>query len=484
MHNIKIIFLLSLLSQFSYGCATCMLMVPSVEVDTKLHIEKKKLHQIDFTWHFSNEFTNELIPPYDKNSNKILDKEELDDILQAKMDYLVPKHMLTSIQYADENASEPTDLHPRFENYAIKVVNDSLVFTYQAKLQKKIFDNANLAISLSDDEGYFTFRMKELGMNKCDFAYSKNLYLFTASMLFKDKALMHEITEPVEVQNARSEPFIEKSEEKDTVPKLEETPEPFQEGLLKSSMAKIKSLFESIKDEKNPMTYLFLLFFSFLYGVIHAMGPGHGKTLVASYFLSNDRSYSKAFFISLAIGVVHTFSAFILTLIIYFLVNTLLAQFLDDTVYYTTKISALIIIGIALYLIHKKYRLYRQVEEEHKAHQFTFSSSPVHVSTCGCGSCKVDKNSTDTALIISAGIIPCPGTTTLFIFAISTGLYYAGFISALVMSLGMSSVIFISALLSTVIRQRVLTSSDTLKKYLEFISLGLILILGSLLLFI
>ena len=232
------------------------------------------------------------------------------------------------------------------------------------------------------------------------------------------------------------------------------------------------------------MTYLFLLFFAFGYGVIHAMGPGHGKTLVASYFLSNDRSYTKAFFISLAIGVVHTFSAFILTLVIYFLVNTLLAQFLDDTVYYTTKISALIIITIALYLIYKKYLLYRQVEEEKNNPQFKFSTSPVHISTCGCASCKVDKNSTDTALIISAGIIPCPGTTTLFIFAISTGLYYAGFISALVMSLGMSTVIFFSALLSTVIRKKVLKSSETLKKYLEFGSLSLILILGSLLLFI
>ena len=482
----KIIILLSLLFHLSYGCATCMLMVPSVEVDVKLHIEEKELQSIHFKWNFSDKFTKELMGPYDKNRNEIFDNDELDDILQAKLDYLKPKNMLTFIQYADENASEASDLHPNFENYAIKIVNDSLIFSYDAKLQKEISDNDSLAITLVDDEGYFTFRMKEFDINKCNFAYSKNLYLFTASILFRDKALIHEISDPLSVQDNGSvlEHSMGKNIETTSVPDMEKNEDNFQEGLLRSTMEKIKSLFESIKDEKNPMTYLFLLFFAFGYGVIHAMGPGHGKTLVASYFLSNDRSYTKAFFISLAIGVVHTFSAFILTLVIYFLVNTFLAQFLDDTVYYTTKISALIIIGIALYLIYKKYLLYKKIEEEEKEPPFTFSTSPVHVSTCGCASCKVDKDSTDIALIISAGVIPCPGTTTLFIFAISTGLYYAGFISALVMSLGMSSVIFFSALLSTIIRKKVLKSNDKLKKYLEFGSLALILILGGVLLFL
>ena len=194
-----------------------------------------------------------------------------------------------------------------------------------------------------------------------------------------------------------------------------------------------------------------MLFFAYLYGVIHALGPGHGKTLVASYFLSNDKSYAKALFISIAIGVVHTFSAFILTLVIYFMVNTFLAQFLDDTVYYTTKISALIIISIALYLFYTKYRAYKALQTLNKKQKFTFSTTP-HIPTCSCSSCKVENNSTDFALIISAGIIPCPGTTTLFIFAISLGLYYAGFMSALVMSMGMSTIIFFSALLSVAIR--------------------------------
>ena len=105
------------------------------------------------------------------------------------------------------------------------------------------------------------------------------------------------------------------------------------------------------------------------------------------------------------------------------------------------------------------------------------------MATCSCASCKVDANSTDAALIISAGIIPCPGTVTIFIFALSLGLYYAGFLSALVMSLGMSTVIFFSALLSVAIRKKSSGLNEKVKKYLEYASLGIILILGVVLLF-
>ena len=469
----KILLLLTLLFNFSFACATCQLMVPTVEVDVKLNVEEKKLTAVEFVWNFSDIYTKEMMVQYDKNANIHLEKEELAYILQAMLEYLEPRSMLTFIYYADENIPEAISLKPIYKELTLNVVDGLLVFSYQAKLQKEMVYNSSLSMAIEDDEGYFTFLIRELSVNKSDFTYTKNLYLFTASVLFQEDSP------------------IEKSVPVPVVPKVKTvtvsqetvTSENLQENFLKQSMEKIKSLFESIKDEKNPMTYLFLLFFAYLYGVIHAMGPGHGKTLVASYFLSNDRSYMKALFISLAIGVVHTFSAFILTLVIYFVINTLLAQFLDDTVFYTTKISALIIISIALYLIYNKYKLYKKIEQERQKPKFTFSTSSTHISTCGCNSCKVDKDSTDIALIISAGIIPCPGTTTLFIFAISTGLFYAGFISALVMSLGMSSVIFFSALLSSFIRKKVLKSSDKLKKYLEFASLALILILGMVLLF-
>jgi len=460
----KKLFLLLFFTSYLFGCATCQLMIPTAEVKIDIASENKKVTNIRMEWGFSDLYTSEIVTQYDKNKNALLDKDELEVILKAKLDYLLPKKMLTQIKYAKQD-QDAIELTPKYQNFTLVMQNERLVFFYDAALNLDIDDKAMLSFVFEDDESYFGFVVTRLSVAKSGLYHTKNLYLFSASVLFSHTPLEEESKQPEEKPLPK-----EKTETKETS---------FEENILQESIAKIKSLFTSIKDEKNPLTYIALLFFAYTYGLIHALGPGHGKTIVASYFLSNDKSYSKALFISLAIGVVHTFSAFLLTLFIYFIVDTFLAQFMDNAVFYTTKISALIIIAIALYLISKKFQAYKQSK---KVSAYKFSSTP-HVQTCVCPSCKVDKNTTDMALIISAGIIPCPGTVTIFIFSLSLGLYYAGFLSALVMSLGMSTIIFFSALLSVAIRRKTAQSSTHLKKYLEYASLTLILLLGILLLF-
>jgi nickel/cobalt transporter (NicO) family protein len=454
-----------------FGCAACQLMIPSAEINIDLNITQKTLKKMDISWSFSDMFTAELIRQYDDNKNDTLDKEELKLIKKALLDYLIPKNMVTEIDYLyNENDETPTLLKPKYSNFKLKLKVDRLVLSYDAKMDLPITEKSNLSFTFQDDEGFFGFLIAGVNIDLKELSYQKNIYLFTVSILF-DKLQTKETLVP-------KEPKII---QKNTTIAQNTTSESLQSNILKESILKIKSLFESIKDEKNPLTYLMLLVFAYIYGVIHALGPGHGKTLVASYFLSNERSYYKALFISLAIGVVHTFSAFLLTVIIYFSVNSFLSQFLNDTVFYTTKISALIIISIAIYLLYKKYKAYKKLQEAQKKPQFSFSTTP-HVATCSCASCKVDKDSTDAALIISAGIIPCPGTITIFIFSLSLGLYYAGFLSAIVMSLGMSTIIFFSAILSVTIRKKSLDTNSNLKKYLEYGSLIIILVLGLLLL--
>ena len=456
-----------------YGCATCQLMVPTAEINLELEADEKRLTNIHVQWSFSDIYSDEMTKQYDKNNNNKLDEEELRVILNAMLDYLVPKSMLTKIKYAGEDEENGLIVKPEYKKFDLKILNKVLVFSYDADINIDVKDKSTLSFLFEDDESYFSFIVSSLSLNNGDLYQKQNLYLFTASVFFRYV--------PFEI---KEKPLKISKEENQTKPQEIKEPQSVkennvQENLLKSSIAKIKTLFESIKDEKNPFTYMFLLFFAYIYGAVHALGPGHGKTLVGSYFLSNDRSYSKALFISLAIGVVHTFSAFLLTLIIYFVVDTFLAKFLDNSIFYTTKISAFIIIAIALYLINQKYKAYKQIK---KTPSYSFSASP-HANSCACNSCKVDSNSTDMALIISAGIIPCPGTVTIFIFSLSLGLYYAGFLSALVMSLGMSTIIFFSALLSVAIRKKTSDSHTDLKKYLEYGSLIIILALGLFLLF-
>lgn len=211
--------------------------------------------------------------------------------------------------------------------------------------------------------------------------------------------------------------------------------------------------------------------------MIHALGPGHGKSLVAAYFLGNNRSVSKAFSVSALIGVVHTFSAFILTFVIYYVLNTYMGRYFSDIEAVTTKVSALIIILIALYL------LYKRISKRPKAIPQTSTWSqvkptPSHHQSCGCGACQTQ--STDIGVILSAGIIPCPGTVTVFIFTLSLGVYMVGLMSAIFMSIGMSFIIFIAAYLSLKVREKS-SPNERIRQILDYGSLIVIFGLGVLL---
>lgn len=469
----KILSFILLTQAILYSCATCSFMIPTADVGLKLPIENNRLQKIEVLWHFSDVYTSELTINYDKNKNLSLDKDELERVLEIKLGYLKPKNMLTLIKFGD--AEHEKKIEATYDDFSVEVVDNRLLFRFNIFVDIEIKDKHILSFLFEDDEAFFSFIVDDVAIEAKDLYFEKNLYLFSTAVLFSSEPF--EVTKEISTDNIESQTISKDDVVIDDEIVKKEDEFITQESLLIQTIEKLKSLFKEAQESKEPLTYLLILLFAFVYGLVHAIGPGHGKTLVASYFLSNDRSYTKALFISLAIGVVHTFSAFLLTLFIYFLVETFLAQFMQNTIMLTTKVSAFVIIAIALYLLYKKLKAYRA-----KKNMMSFSTTP-HESSCGCGSCKVDQNSTDLALIVSAGIIPCPGTVTIFIFSLSMGMYLLGFLSAFVMSLGMSAIIFLSAIISVSVRKKTSQKHTKIQVALEYLSLALIFSLGVVLLF-
>ena len=156
-----------------------------------------------------------------------------------------------------------------------------------------------------------------------------------------------------------------------------------------------------------------------------------------------------------------------MTLVVYYLFSVLFSNFFLDVEKVTEKISAIIIILIALYMLYKKYK--KNVEHKHGD------------STCGCGGCQ--SKGTDFGVIVSSGIVPCPGTVTIFLFTFGLGIVFVGFVSAIAMSVGMSLVIFVTAYLSSKVRKSS-NQNTKLVKTLEYGSLLFILSLGIILLIV
>ena len=83
----------------------------------------------------------------------------------------------------------------------------------------------------------------------------------------------------------------------------------------------IATTIKSIDNDHSIISIVTILGIAFLYGLIHAAGPGHGKALVGFYFVSNKSDYKKAFKMGYLISIIHAISALVFTFGIYFILH-------------------------------------------------------------------------------------------------------------------------------------------------------------------
>ena len=465
----KILLLLTLFFSNLFSCALCAQYTPSAHVDIKVDINDTTIQKAQISWRFSSEFIETILPKYDKNGNLTFDLVELKEVEKAFVDYVQPIDFLTEIKYYKKDTNTTFEEIPKMKfqptSYKTYLKSGELYFDYNLTLGYPLHKEYILYFSIFDDENYMNFIINPLGISFDTPKGHKIIENANMYMLFFDivdvNKVSDEVVEPKKIVQMQEQPkqsyFIQTLS-----------------NILAETTTKMRSYLLAIKYKESGMAFFSLMLFSFAYGIIHALGPGHGKALVSSYFLASNRDVKKAFFISAMIGVVHTFSALILTLVVYFVLNTLMSTFMDQAEYYLTKVSAVIIILMALYL------LYRKLPKKPKA----MKQWSTHEPTCGCNSCEVDEKNADLGVILGAGLIPCPTTVLIFIFTISLGMYFTGFVSAIFMSMGMSVVIFIAAALSVKAREKSEERFSNLANILSFVGIAIIMVLGIMMLII
>lgn len=125
---------------------------------------------------------------------------------------------------------------------------------------------------------------------------------------------------------------------------------------------------------------VWLLVGAFLYGVLHAIGPGHGKFIVTTYLSTNQESLTAARVVPFLGSLLQGVSAILFVYILAVGLN-LAAGDLSASRWYVEKISALTIAAFGVYVICRALQSLRpgktRIRALRPAHQ--------HDAACGCG---------------------------------------------------------------------------------------------------
>jgi len=197
-------------------------------------------------------------------------------------------------------------------------------------------------------------------------------------------------------------------------------------AIQKELNVRLNGFAAKIKDNPlGPALWTFLAL-SFLYGVVHAVGPGHGKTVVCSYFLSNPGSFLSGAIMGNAITFVHTASAAVAVGAAYLLFSSGMGGFQAASRALQPASYALLAL-MGLFLTAKTLL--------DLSRGGLVAETSCHIDHQALG----DTGNIRRVLMVSfvTGLIPCPGAAVILAFAIGLNIFWAGLAAVAFMAAGM-----------------------------------------------
>lgn len=192
------------------------------------------------------------------------------------------------------------------------------------------------------------------------------------------------------------------------------------------------------------------LLLAFCFGALHALSPGHGKTVVGAYLVGSRGTVKHAMFLGLTVTVTHTVSVFAIGIVALFASKYILPEKLIP---FLSFISGLMVLFIGLALF--KERLFTLLGRSKK----TIDDKHEHLPTDEISEGLQGANFTHThggsthshlppkkvswgsllALGVSGGLLPCPSALVLMLSAISLNRIGYGIVLTLIFSVGLAS---------------------------------------------
>jgi nickel/cobalt exporter len=250
------------------------------------------------------------------------------------------------------------------------------------------------------------------------------------------------------------------------------------------------------KDNGSAMWSLFGV--SFLYGIFHAAGPGHGKAVISSYLVANEETWRRGVVLSFASAALQSVVAVIIVAVAAVLLGAT-AKSIGTTVRIVEIVSYALIILIGLRLLFVKGRglliAWREFSQPELQFEALFASSVgtvkigvdhdgkvSHCARCNTGHGPFRCHGGDghdhhesawghahgpepgdlagaggwrrgLSAVIAVGLRPCSGAIIVLIFALAQELFWTGVGATLIMGLGTAVTVAAIATLAVGARQ-------------------------------
>jgi ABC-type nickel/cobalt efflux system permease component RcnA len=206
-----------------------------------------------------------------------------------------------------------------------------------------------------------------------------------------------------------------------------------------------------------------LMLFSLAYGVLHALGPGHGKVVITTFLATHPAKLKTSMKLTLLAALLQGGVAIgLVTLMLVVLQSSSRQMHIGS--YWLEKGSFLLVVALGVWVGWRALRsLRQQLRPQPKLQIHAIRPTHQHDEHCGCGHAHLPSAAqmdqavsakTQALVVFSMGLRPCSGAIMMLLFAKVIGVYAWGVASAVAMAVG--TALTVSALGLLVQRSRVL----------------------------
>jgi nickel/cobalt transporter (NicO) family protein len=228
---------------------------------------------------------------------------------------------------------------------------------------------------------------------------------------------------------------------------------PVQQSLNES----LAAITRSLQGSRSFGGLLFVMLISLAYGIFHAAGPGHGKTIVSSYFLANNARLRHSVAVGYLIAGVHSLAALSIVLVLYYLIRGIFSANIEVANHWIQLLTfAVIAVLGAVMLIgrilgrhfHLHLHAHGTGDEQGHGHDPAELGRPPGITMRSL-----------VGIAVPAGVIPCPGAVAVTLFALSLNMLAVSVLSVVSISVGMGITISVTGAIVILVKQGALKAA-------------------------